>query len=143
MMTEADAAARPKELATRTSLGMLTINEREELEKLGAAVVRAKLAAQNVGRRGLLDGFLQCSDPTRGDVEDWLGDKAKIEAAEQLKMIRATLRSAQIAAAASVFGLVLIGWIAWRPESYTAAMDRLAASVVYVLDIARGGLWRH
>jgi hypothetical protein len=122
---------------------MLTINEREELEKLGAATVRGKLGAQNVGRRQLLDGFLQCSDPTRGDVEDWLGEKARLEAAEHRRLMRKTLRSAQVAAAASIIGLILIGWIAWRPDSYTWAMDHVAGAIAYIVDAARGGLWRH
>jgi hypothetical protein len=122
---------------------MLTINEREELEQMGAAAARAKLAAQSAGRRNLLDGFLQCSDPTRGDVEDWLGEQAKIEAAEQRRMMRAALRWTQIAAAASITAVLLIAWIAWRPESYTSVMDHIAAAIVYVVDAARGGLWRH
>lgn len=122
---------------------MLTSSEREELEQVGAAGVRAKLAVHSASRRSLLDGFLQCSDPNRGDVEDWLAEQAKIEAAEQKRLIQATLRSAQIAAAASFFGVLLIGWIAWRPESYTSAMDHVAAAIAYVLDVARGGLWRH
>jgi hypothetical protein len=122
---------------------MLTINEREELEQIGAPGVRAKLAANSAGRRSLLDGFLQCSDPARGDVEDWLVEQAKIEAAEHLKIIKATLRSAQVAAAVSIVAVVLIGWIAWRPESYTYVMDHIAAAIGYVVDAARGGLWRH
>ncbi len=122
---------------------MLTINEREELEQLGAPAVRTKLAANSAGRRSLLDGFLQCSDPTRGDVEDWLAEQAKLEAAEQRKMMRTTLRSAQVAAAVSIVGVLLIGWIAWRPESYIYIMDHVAAAIGYVADAARGGLWRH
>lgn len=122
---------------------MLTINEREELEQIGAEAVRAKLAANSAGRRSLLDGFLQCSDPNRGDVEDWLGDQAKREAAEQRKLMHSTLRAAQIAAAASIVSVLLIGWIAWRPESYTSVMDHIAAAIAYVVDAARGGLWRH
>jgi len=122
---------------------MLTINEREELEQLGAPSVRAKLAAHSVGRRNLLDGFLQCSDPTRGDVEDWLADRARIEAAEHRRMMQATRRAAQVAAAASIICALLVGWIAWRPESYTYVMDHIAAIVVYAVDAARGGLWRH
>jgi hypothetical protein len=122
---------------------MLTINEREELEQMGAAAVRAKLAAQSAGRRSLLDGFLQCSDPTRGDVEDWLGEQAKVEAAEQKRVMVAALRSARVAAAASIVSVLLIGWIAWRPESYTSAMDHVAGAIAYVFDAARGGLWRH
>jgi hypothetical protein len=118
---------------------MLTSNEREELEQIGAAAVRAKLAANSAGRRSLLDGFLQCSDPTRGDVEDWLAEQAKIEATEQRKMMQAMVRWARIAAAASIFAVVLIGWIAWRPESYIYVMDHIGAAV----DVARGGLWRH
>ena len=121
---------------------MLTINEREELEKIGAATARAKLAVQSAGRRTLLDGFLECSDPTRGDVEDWLGEKAKIEAAEQKRITRATLRWARSAAAASIMSVLLIGWIAWRPESYTSAIDHVAAAVTYVLDVAGGAVRR-
>jgi hypothetical protein len=122
---------------------MLTINEREELEQIGSAAVRAKLAANSAGRRSLLDGFLQCSDPARGDVEDWLAEHAKLEAAEQRRLIRATLRAAQLAAAVSVISVLLIGWIAWRPESYTYVMDHIAAAIGYMVDAARGGLWRH
>jgi hypothetical protein len=121
---------------------MLTINEREELEQIGAVAVRAKLAVNSAGRRSLLDGFLQCSDPARGDVEDWLAEQAKLEAAEQHKMIRATLRSARIAASVSIIGVLLIGWIAWRPESYTYVMDHIAAAIGFLVDAARGGLWR-
>ena len=122
---------------------MLTSNEREELEQIGAAAVRAKLAANSAGRRSLLDGFLQCSDPGRGDVEDWLAEQAKIEAAEQRRMMQAMLRWAKIAAATSIFGVVLIGWIAWRPESYIYVMDHIGAAIGYTVDVARGGLWRH
>jgi hypothetical protein len=122
---------------------MLTVNERDELEQMGAANVRAKLVGFGGGRRTPLDGFLQCGDPWRGDVEDWLGEKAKIEAAEHTKMMVATLRWARTAAIISMIGVILIGWIAWRPETYIAAVDHVAAGIAWVIDAARGGLWRH
>jgi hypothetical protein len=122
---------------------MLIVNEREELEKMGAANVRAKLVSYGGGRRSTLDGFLQCGDPIRGDVEDWLAEQAKIEAAVQQKMMFATLRWAQAAAVASIVGILLIGWIAWRPETYISVMDHAAAAIAHVIDAARGGLWRH
>ena len=42
-----------------------------------------------------------------------------------------------------VAAVVLIGWIAWRPDSYIAVMDRLAAPIIDAINAARGGLWRH
>lgn len=122
---------------------MLTANERDELGQMGAANVRAKLTGFGGGRRTPLDGFLQCGNPWRGDVDDWLGEQAKIEAAEHRAMMVATLRWARIAAATSMVGVVLIGWIAWRPETYIAVADHVAAGIAYVIDAARGGLWRH
>lgn len=122
---------------------MLTANEREELEEMGAASVRAKLVVHAGGRRSVLDSFLQSGDPLRGDVEDWLGEQGKIEAARQQKLFAATLRWARAAALAGIAAIMLIGWIAWRPDSYIAVMDRLAAPVIDAVDAARGGLWRH
>jgi len=118
---------------------MLTANEREELEQLGVAHVRARLLAHAGGRRSVLDSFLQSGDPLRGDIEDWLGEHAKIEAAFERRLQRAMLRWARIAAIAAITAIVLIGWIAWRPDSYIAVMDRLAAPIID----ASGGLWRH
>jgi hypothetical protein len=118
---------------------MLIANERDELEQMGAVNVRAKLGSYGGGRRSTLDGFLQSGDPTRGDVEDWLGEQAKIEAAEQRKMMVATLRWAQIAAAASIVGILLVGWIAWRPETYISVLDHIATAIAHVIDAARGG----
>jgi len=117
---------------------MLTANEREELEQLGVAHVRARLLAHAGGRRSVLDSFLQSGDPLRGDIEDWLGEHAKVEAIARDRQQRALLRWARTAAIAAIAAIILIGWIAWRPESYIALMDRVAAPIID----ASGGLWR-
>ena len=121
----------------------MTANEREELEQLGAASVRAKLLSHAGGRRSVLDSFLQSGDPLRGDIEDWLGEQAKAEAIAHERLLRSTARWARVAALTALAAIVLIGWIAWRPDSYIAVMDRLAAPIIDAVDAARGGLWRH
>lgn len=118
---------------------MLTATEREELEQMGAAQVRARLLIHAGGRRSVLDSFLQSGDPLRGDIEDWLGEHAKVETVMLEKQQRALLRWARTAGIAAVTAIVLIGWIAWRPDSYIAVMDRLAAPIIE----ASGGLWRN
>src|SRR4051812_45573870 len=104
---------------------MLTSSEREELEQMGAARVRARLLTHAGGRRSVLDSFLQSGDPLRGDVEDWIADHAKVEVVAQQKQQRALLRWARTAAIAAIAAILLIGWIAWRPDSYIAVMDRI------------------
>ena len=60
----------------------LTPEQRGELEALGAATVRVKLVQAGAGRWTTLVGFKTGEDGkglTRGDVEDWLIEKAKKE----------------------------------------------------------------
>ncbi len=121
---------------------MLTVTERNELEQMGAVNVRAKLVNYATHRRTTLNGFLRSSDPLREEIEDWLAEQARNEVSEQMKLLHATLRWARAATIASVIAIVIIGWIAWRPESYVFAMDRLTAGILYVGDAAQGGLWR-
>jgi hypothetical protein len=134
---------RAHQLGKTTGLAVLTATEREELEQMGAANVRARLLIHAGGRRSVLDSFLQSGDPLRGDIENWLGEHAKIEAIAQQKQQRVLLRWVRLSAIAAITAIVLIGWIAWRPDSYIAAMDRLATLIVDAVEAARGGLWRH
>jgi hypothetical protein len=81
---------------------MLKQDQRAELEKLGVENVRAKLTSYgNV--LGILHSFLQSGSPYRVDVEDWLAEKGRDEAARQ----RATLHWARIAGWAAIIGTLL------------------------------------
>jgi hypothetical protein len=81
---------------------MLTDEQRSELEERGAENVRAKLTSYG-GGPGILHGFLRSGSPNRGDVEDWLTEKSRSEAAWR----SATLRWARIAGWAAIAATIL------------------------------------
>src|SRR4051812_49168265 len=115
---------------------MLTATEREELEQMGAAQGRARLLIHAGGPRSVLDRSVQGGDPLRGDIEAGPGEHAKPEPDGERKHQGGLLRWARTAAIAAITAIILIGWIAWRPDSYIAVMDRLAAPIID----ASGGL---
>jgi hypothetical protein len=82
---------------------MLTAEQRAELEERGADNIRAKLASYGGGYSGTLNGFLPSGSPVRGDVEDWLAERSRIEAARQ----RATLCWAKVAAWAAIASVLV------------------------------------
>jgi hypothetical protein len=81
---------------------MLTAEQRAELEEHGPASIRFKLTQYGAGRGASISGF-KCGDITRGDIEDWLAEKSKMETAQQA----ATLRWAQIAGWAAIISVLL------------------------------------
>jgi hypothetical protein len=84
----------------------LTADQRAELETLGPATVRIKLVQAGAGRWTSLVGFKTGEDGnrlTRGDVEDWLIEKAK----EERDMQRSVLRWSKIAGWSAIVGVVL------------------------------------
>jgi hypothetical protein len=81
---------------------MLTPEQRAELEEHGPQSIRFRLIQYGVGRGASIPGF-KCGDITRGDIEDWLAEKTKIEVAQQV----ATLRWAMIAGWAGVLSVIL------------------------------------
>ncbi len=90
---------------------MLTEVQRKELENLGATTIRFKLTTHGAGRGASISGFT-CGDVTRGDIEDWLAEKNREEAALQDKI----LFWARIAGVAGIAGvlLVLAQWFATK-----------------------------
>jgi hypothetical protein len=81
---------------------MLTHEQRAELEEHGPQSIRFKLMQHGTGRGASIPGF-RCGDITRGDIEDWLIEKARIEATQQA----ATLRWAMIAGWAGIISAIL------------------------------------
>ena len=84
----------------------LTPEQRDELEALGAATVRVKLVQAGAGRWTTLVGFKTGENGkglSRGDVEDWLIEKAK----EERLVEASTLRWAKIAGWSAIIGVVL------------------------------------
>jgi|SRR6266404_2926276 hypothetical protein len=79
----------------------LSREQRAELESRGADNVRQKLFESGSGRGAVVRGF-KCGEIERGEVEDWLAEKYREEAAVQ----RSTLRWAQIAGWAGLAGVV-------------------------------------
>ena len=73
-----------------------------QLEEHGPTSIRFKLTQYGAGRGALIGGLI-CGDITRGDIEDWLAEKSKAEAALQ----SAILRWARIAGCAAIIGAVL------------------------------------
>ena len=95
---------------------MLTGEQRAELERNGVANVRLKLSSYGGGRASALNGAYPGEEMTRGDVEDWLAERA----AEESKMALTTLRWAKIAGWAGIASVVLalMGLIAvWKSGS--------------------------
>jgi hypothetical protein len=86
----------------------LSQEHRRELDRLTIENVRLKLAYSGAGRGAVMPGL---GDGTilRGDVEDWLAEKAKLEAKEGA----ATLLWAKIAGWAGVVGVVLAALGLW------------------------------
>jgi len=92
---------------------MLTDAQRKELERNGTSNVRFKLSSYGGGRASALTGAYPGEVMTRGDVEDWLAERA----IEETEMARSTLRWAKIAGWAGIAGAVLglVGVIiAWK-----------------------------
>lgn len=81
---------------------MLTQQQRDELENLGATTIRHKLTTHGAGRGASISGFT-CGDITRGDIEDWLVEKNREETAQQGTI----LFWARIAGVTGVVGLLL------------------------------------
>jgi hypothetical protein len=81
---------------------MLKTEQRAELDQLGPETVRFKLVHSGAGRGASVEGF-RCGRLDRGDVEDWLADKA----AEDGRQRAATLRWAVIAGIAGIVAAVL------------------------------------
>jgi hypothetical protein len=81
---------------------MLTPEQRAELEEHGPQSIRFKLMQHGAGRGASIPGF-RCENITRGDIEDWLIGKTRIEAAQQA----ATLRWAMIAGWAGIASVIL------------------------------------
>jgi hypothetical protein len=81
---------------------VLTPEQRAELEDHGACNIRFKLPQHGAGRGASISGF-KCGDITRGDIEDWLAEKSKEEAAQQSSI----LLWAQIAGWAGIASVVL------------------------------------
>jgi hypothetical protein len=80
----------------------LTPEQRRELENLGAATIHFKLLHSGAGRGAAVGGF-RCGEITRGDIEDWLGEKISEETALQAS----TLFWARIAGVAAVISVLL------------------------------------
>ncbi len=57
---------------------MLTDEQRVELESLGMEWVRSRLSFAGPGRNAAVYGFKK-GVPTRGDVANWLMEKAKVQ----------------------------------------------------------------
>jgi hypothetical protein len=83
---------------------MLTPEQRAELEEQGPQSIRFKLLQHGSGRGAFIPGF-KCGDIIRGNIEDWLAEKTKIEAAQQA----ATLQWARIAGWAGIASVILTG----------------------------------
>jgi hypothetical protein len=62
--------------------------QRNELEATGAKVVSFKLMAQPGADKGAAIRGFNCGDITRGDVEDWLADKARDEERQQARILQ-------------------------------------------------------
>jgi hypothetical protein len=86
---------------------MLTAEHRAELDERGAMNVRSKLTSYGGGHNSTLDGFLRAGSPLRGDVESWLAEQSKLEAAQQHAAQSEILRWAKIAAWAGIVGAIL------------------------------------
>jgi hypothetical protein len=84
------------------SASVLALDQRKELDNLGAASIRLKLTQYGGGRGASIGGF-KCGDITRGDIEDWLVEKN----AEETALQRGTLRWAKIAGWAGIISIVL------------------------------------
>jgi hypothetical protein len=80
----------------------LTPEQRAELEEHGPQNIRFKLPQHGGGRGAAIPGF-KCGDITRGDIDDWLAEKSRIETAQQA----ATLKWAKIAGWAGIASVIL------------------------------------
>jgi hypothetical protein len=81
---------------------MLTPEQRAELEKYGPTTVRFKLLASGSGLTASVPGF-KSGSMTRDDIEGWLAEKNKEEAAQQSSI----LDWARIAGVAGIVSAIL------------------------------------
>ena len=81
---------------------MLTQEQRQELETMGATNVRFRLSQFGGGRASAIPGF-KCGDMTRGDIEDWLAEKY----VEEVRMQRWTLVWAMVGGVAGTLGVLI------------------------------------
>jgi hypothetical protein len=86
----------------------LTDQQRAELERLGLSNVLVKLAQPGTGRGAALGGF-PSGDMTRGDVEDWTGEKLADQARQQAEALRWTKISGKWARIAGWAALAAVG----------------------------------
>ena len=78
----------------------LTDQQRVELERLGLSIVLVKLAQPGAGPSG---------DMTRGDVEDWTGEKLADQARQQAEALRWAKISGKSARIAGWAALAAVG----------------------------------
>jgi hypothetical protein len=81
---------------------MLTNEQRACLEERGLAVARIKLIEYSGGRGEVVGGF-PCENLLRGDLEDWVAEKGREEASQQVS----TLRWAKIAGWAAIISVIV------------------------------------
>jgi hypothetical protein len=90
---------------------MLTRAQKDELEQQGPQNIRFKLASYGGGRGAAIGGF-RCGDINRGEIEDWLAEKYKREAAQQRSAVRWARIAAWAAIASAILSAVAV-WLVW------------------------------